>query len=376
MTSPPLTPHRLEPYEPPPPPHWGWRIAKGLLIAVLIVVVFFVGRDFAKRSAVQVSPDPDGGAVAAGAEVSVDVPPGATARAIATLLEDQGVVEDGSAFELAIRRSGRASELKAGKYVLIAGAGHDSLIESLVAGPAPVEVYRIQVVEGLRIEAMLDSVAEQTPYARADLDEVLGNGSVFSSFFPDEVPEGVPDIARWEGLLFSDTYEFRADATPAEILQRMARTLETRVDTIDWETFDLGELTRYEAIIIASLIEREAKLPEDRALISSVIHNRLSDGGLLQIDATVIYAIGENRGRVLDSDLEIDSPYNTYQISGLPPTPIGGVRRASIEAAANPADTEFRYYVLVDEDGSHGFSVTLEEHNAKVAAAREAGVLP
>ena len=135
-------------------------------------------------------------------------------------------------------------------------------------------------------------------------------------------------------------------------------------------------LTRFQHDYLASLIEAEAKVEEDRPLISSVIHNRLADDQLLQIDATVIYALGENPGRVLERDLEIDSPWNTYLYAGLPPTPIAGVRSASLEAAAAPADTNFFYYVLVSEDGSHGFSETLEEHNEKVAQAREDGVLP
>ena len=106
-----------------------------------------------------------------------------------------------------------------------------------------------------------------------------------------------------------------------------------------------------------------------------MITNRLEDGIALQIDATIIYALGVNPGEVTIADLEIESPYNTYLYPGLPPTPIGGVRVASLEAAASPAETEYYYYVLIDSDGTHGFSETLEEHNAKKEAAKEAGVL-
>ncbi len=377
MTSPPLAPPQLEPFEPPPRPHWAWRILKAVIVVVLVVVVFVVGRDLAERLAVEASPDETEAGVDVGEEIDIEISAGASARAIATLLEDEGVIADASAFELAVRRSGRSADLKAGRYTLVAGADDESIIEALVAGPTPVEVYRVTVVEGLDLGSMLDSLADQTPYSRAELDATLLDGGVFSSLLPeDDLPAGVPEIARWEGLLFPDTYEFRADATPEEILQRLARTLENRVGSVNWDDYDETGLTRYEGLIVASLIEREAKLDEDRPLISSVIHNRLSAGMQLQVDATVIYALGENRGRVLESDLEVESPYNTYRIPGLPPTPIGGVRLASIEAAADPAETEFRYYVLVDESGAHGFSVTLEEHNAKVAEARAAGVIP
>ena len=107
-----------------------------------------------------------------------------------------------------------------------------------------------------------------------------------------------------------------------------------------------------------------------------MIANRLDAGIALQLDATVIYALGENPGRVLESDLQIDSPWNTYKVAGLPPTPIGGVRVSSLEAAASPANTQFFYYVLVSVEGKHGFSETLEEHNAKIAKAKADGVLP
>ncbi len=260
--------------------------------------------------------------------------------------------------------------------MLISGASNESLIEALVAGPAPIEVYRVTIVEGLRLSAMLTALGEQTPYTADELEETLLGGAVISSFLPSDLPDGVSDLQAWEGLLFPDTYEFRADAAPEEILQRLASTMEARVDGVDWTALEERGLTPYDGIVIASLIEREAKLDDDRPLISSVIENRLDKGDRLQIDATIIYALGGNRRRVLDADLEIDSPYNTYRVSGLPPTPIGGVRLASLEAAADPADTEFYYYVVIDEEGRHGFSVTLEEHNQKVAEAREAGILP
>jgi len=378
MTSPPLAPHQLEPHDQPPRPVvWAWSVAKFIVVVVLIAVIFVAGRDLAERLAERVSPDPNADpGVVTGLEVDLEIPPGASARAIAVILVDEGVIADAAGFELAVQASGKAAQLKAGRYMLVSGTSNEDLVAALVAGPAPIEVYRVTIVEGLRMDAMLESLADQTPYAVEDLEQTLLSGAVFSSYLPDDVPDGVTELQAWEGLLFPDTYEFRADAPPEEILQRMASTLESRVDAVDWTVFEERGLTLYEGIIIASLIEREAKLDDDRPLISSVIRNRLDADMALQIDATVIYAIGENRGRVLDADLEIDSPYNTYRIAGLPPTPIGGVRLLSLEAAAAPAETDFFYYVVVDEDGRHGFSVTLEEHNEKVAEARQAGILP
>jgi UPF0755 protein len=233
----------------------------------------------------------------------------------------------------------------------------------------------VTVVEGLTIDAVLESLAEQTPYNAGQLAAPLLNGTVDSPYLPEEAPDGSNDLVRWEGLLAPDTYEFQTDTTPAEILKLMADTLAQRVSRQDWSVLvELG-LDPYDGLIIASLIEREAKLDEERPVIASVITNRLEAGMALQVDATIIYALGVNPGEVTTADLEVDSPYNTYLNPGLPPTPIGGVRVASIEAAAAPAETEYFYYVLVNSDGTHGFSRTLEEHNEKKEQAKEAGVL-
>jgi UPF0755 protein len=149
-----------------------------------------------------------------------------------------------------------------------------------------------------------------------------------------------------------------------------------RFEDVDWSRIgDLG-ISRYEALIVGSLIEREAGTDADRPTISSVIHNRLDQGTRLQIDATVIYALGFNPGRVLAEHLKVESPYNTYRVDGLPPTPIGTVSTVSLEAAVNPVKTDYVFYVLGSKDGSHVFAVTYEEHQANVEAAKAAGILP
>jgi len=149
-----------------------------------------------------------------------------------------------------------------------------------------------------------------------------------------------------------------------------------RMEKIDLSGLDDLGITPYEAIIVASLIQREAGVEEDRPLIASVIYNRMGIAMPLQIDATVVYALGGSPGRVLAEHLRIESPWNTYLIQGLPPTPIGTVQIESLLAAANPARTDFLFYVLVSKDGRHGFSVTYDEHQAKIEQAKADGVLP
>jgi UPF0755 protein len=183
-----------------------------------------------------------------------------------------------------------------------------------------------------------------------------------------------PTLSDWEGLLFPDTYEFSRSADPEDILQRMASTMEQRVNSIDWTAWEALGYTKYQGIVVASLIESEVRVAEERPTVSSVLHNRLADGIRLEIDATVLYALGTRD--VAEFDREVDSPYNTYIASGLPPTPISAPGRASLEAAAAPAATGYYFYVLSDLEGRHAFAETFEEHQANVNQAREDGVLP
>lgn len=308
----------------------------------------------------------DGSDITPGLPVSIVIPDGASARSIGSLLAEEDVVASPSAFERAVRDRGLAERLRAGSYDLETGMDLDELLTALTTGPAPIESFSVRVIEGLRIEEMLASLADQTDFTLVEFEVALQE-------IESSLHDGSATLVSWEGLLAPDTYEFTVDDTPASILQEMAATLERRVNRLDWEAVGL---TPYEGIIVASLIEKEAKLDEERSLISSVIHNRLDEGMLLQIDATVIYALGENPGRVLFSDLEIDSPYNTYRYEGLPPTPISGVRTASLEGAAAPDDTDFLYYVLIDPSGRHGFAATYEEFLRYRDEGRASGALP
>ena len=313
--------------------------------------------------------------VTPGLPVTVVLPPGASARTIGDILEDAGVVA-GADLENAARSRGVAGLLRAGEYSLETGMTPDAVVEVLLAGPIEHSDLRVTVIEGWTIAEVLASLADQTPYDVADYEAALVGGGVTSPYLPTDLPDGVPALAAWEGLLFPAKYEIADDDPPSTILQRMATEMAIRLDRQDWSR--LGELgvDRYQALIVASLVEQEAKLDEDRPLIARVIYNRLAAQMPLQIDATVIYAKGENTGRVTAADLETDSPYNTYRIPALPPTPIGTVGQASLDAATDPADGDYLFYVVVSADGGHGFSVTYEEHQAKVEKAKADGILP
>ncbi len=373
MTSPTNTTPSVTP-DPPPP------VRPSKLIVPIIVMVLVIGAGFgvvkaatwlggSVREALESSGDEDVVEVEPGIEVSIEVPAGATAEDIAELLVDAGVIGSARQFESAVDTAGVANSLKAGSFDLTTGMNPDAVINTLIAGPT-IRVYKVTIPEGLRVTEMIDLLAEESEIERPEFEEALFSGQVTTTLhtIPAE-----PTFADWEGLLFPDTYEFSEESTASDILNRLARTMQVRMDSVDWTAFEEAGFTKYEGIIIASLIESEVQVAEERPLVSSVIRNRLEIGEILGIDASTLYAQGIRAASEIDVDF--DSPYNTRRYGGIPPGPISAPGLASLEAAANPADSEFLYYVLADEDGSHAFAETLEEHNANVAVSREAGLL-
>jgi len=164
-----------------------------------------------------------------------------------------------------------------------------------------------------------------------------------------------------EGFLFPKTYELPPDADADAVVQRLLQQFEEDAGGLEWSRADRLGLTPYEVVIVASLIEREARVEEDRRKIASVIYNRMKKGMRLQIDATVQYALPKHKPRLTYEDYEYESPYNTYLNDGLPPTPIASPGLASLEAALRPAKTKFLFYIAVDEEGHHRFTETYDE---------------
>lgn len=362
----------------PVPERPAWARATRVILTIgmiaLAAVVIVGGASYLGRQVGQaVGSDGIGDApvdVDPGEPVTIEIPSGSTGQDIGALLAANGVVRSALEFEVAVRSVDAAQRLQAGTYEMVTLMDPADVVAMLVSGPGP-SVFRITIIEGLRVPEILTSLAEDTGHDYADLEAALIDGTVSTSL--REMPEQ-PELADWEGLLFPDTYEFSRTARPEDILQRMASTMEQRVNSIDWTAWeDLG-YSVYEGIIAASLIETEVRVDDERPLVSSVIHNRLAQGMALEIDATVLYALDTRD--VTQFDRSVDSPYNTYQVTGLPPTPIAAPGRASLRAVAAPADTEFLFYVLSDLEGNHAFAETLEEHNQNVAQAREDGVLP
>jgi UPF0755 protein len=221
------------------------------------------------------------------------------------------------------------------------------------------------------VEQIAERVGKLPGRNAADFLRVAQAGTIRSKYQP-------ADQTSLEGLLFPDTYFIGDKETDEQIVQRLVDRFDEIADKVGLA--DAQGVTPYEVVTAASLIEREAKLAEDQPLISAVIRNRLADGQPLQIDATLCFARAQTTGAgcpppPTESDKAIDSPYNTYKVSGLPPTPIASATEAALVAALHPADVPYRYYVVADANGKHAFATTLEEHERNVAAARAKGLL-
>jgi UPF0755 protein len=355
-------------------PGWVGTTLK-VLGALTLVVVLFGGAYVGVKALAGMVNHALGGqqeAASSGEPVQVEIAAGSSASEIGRLLVEAGVISSAPEFERAVRLQQVSDRLQAGTYDLETGMSIDAVINALVEGPGG-GVLRITLIEGLTVTQMLNSLADQAGFEVTALQEALLDGSVTSALAP-KTPTALTD---WEGLLFPDTYEIYADDSPAKVLQLLATTAEERVGSVDWSYLTARGLTPYDGVIIASLIEREAKLDDERPLIASVIFNRLDRDMPLQIDATVVYALGGlPQGGLSLQDLQVDSSYNTYLHNGLPPTPIAGPRLASLRAAAAPAETDYLYYVLISADGQHAFTADFDEFLQLQQQAREAGLIP
>jgi len=286
--------------------------------------------------------------------IEVTIKPGSM-RSVSQQLAQQGIVSHAMSFELMARALGRASDVKAGIYVIKNGLAPYDLMNTLTSGDS--SQASITFIEGWTFAQMRaalnanDAVRHMTmAYTeRQILDEI-----------------GIAEINP-EGLFFPDTYFFSINSSDKEILKRAYQTMQVKLKTA-WASRAPGLPydTPYKALIMASIVEKETGKASERPEIAGVFINRLRLGMRLQTDPTVIYGLGDNYdGNLRKKDLLTDSLYNTYTRAGLPPTPIAMPGLGSIAAAMNPAKTKAIYFVGKG-DGSHAFSTTLEEHNRAV----------
>jgi UPF0755 protein len=305
-----------------------------------------------------------------GAVVSVQVDPGWGVPQIGKALNKEHIIGSSFAFNVYSRLNGDNS-FQAGTYELHTNLGVRDAVKALKAGPK-IDYVKLPVPPGLWIQEIAARVGKLPERTAQTFLAGTRNNAVRSSF----EPAGVNNL---EGLLRPDTYKVSASQDELGILQAMVTEFDKNAQKLGLSTASVDGHGAYDIIKIASLIESEAKVPQDRPLIASVIYNRLRANPPmpLQIDSTVIYARGKPADRSLSThDLQdIKSPYNTYLPTGLPPTPIGGISDASLRAAMAPAQTDYLYYVLAGKDGHHAFSSTFEGQQQNIAEAERLGLL-
>ncbi len=378
-----------------------WRNAASNLLTILIVALFLAIGVIGWGQSQYTAEGPLEEAIC------LQVPRGGSMSRVATDLEEQGAISSATIYRLGADYSGRAPDLKAGSFLIEPGASMQEIVAQITGdglSTCGTEVlYLVSVASQTKRVRELDPETQEfvvtgefDPQADGDvpeayavaLDDVATEYRVIiaegvtswqvvealkaSDLFEGEVPE-VPA----EGSLAPDGYEFRPGEDRTAFLERMSELQSERLATA-WENraADAQVSTPEEALILASIIEKETAIAEERGLVASVFSNRLRQGIKLQTDPTVIYGVTEGKGvlgrGIRQSELRRETPWNTYVIDGLPPTPIANPGLASIEAAVNPDESDYIYFVAktLDPRDGHNFAVTLDEHNENVAAYR------
>jgi UPF0755 protein len=287
--------------------------------------------------------------------VTVAVGQGDTLSSVADKLEEAGVIESSNLFKLETRIEGGETEIKAGEYRFVPGEDSEQILETLSSGES-VSAFTITVPEGLNLEQTARVVEGEGDIPAEEFESAARRTDYGYDFLDD------PAIRTTEGFLFPKKYEFERGIDAAQVVDRLLRQYLLEKEGLDFaEAQDRFNLTEYELITVASLVEKESANPEERSLIASVIYNRIRSGMPLQVDATVQYALGKAKEDLKLDDLDVDSPYNTYRNPGLPPGPIASPSRESIQVALEPTETDYLYYVLEADGEEHLFTEDYDE---------------
>jgi UPF0755 protein len=295
--------------------------------------------------------------------VTITVNAGEGSVEIGRNLREAGVVDSVNRFRDVAEERGLDGLLKPGTYKLVTGMSIDAVLDILAKGPST--GVPVTIPEGFTVAQIVDKLAETEQFTKEEVEQALESKDLIVT----NRPKGVDSL---EGLLFPETYGIEPDDTAVGVIQEMVDQLEIVLTRYQLSTAPQN-LTPYQVLIVASMIEREAKVDGDRAKIAAVIYNRLAAGKRLEIDATVEYAVGHSK--LTAKDLRSPSPYNTYTSDGLPPTPIAAPGEAAIKAALQPADGDWIYYVLATKEGEHAFTRSYQEFLKLKAEARAKGLL-
>ena len=339
-----------------------------LLVGLLLVAFTNVRGILRQRSAsAAASATPSQPLLPPGTSVAVNIQQGESITDIAKELQASGLVANDTVFIGFVKLKGQGTTFQPGVHVIPAGSSMDDIVTELDTPVTPKEV-RITLPEGRRIEedqtlAIVAGVTDAQSFAQ--LAQHPDSSLLSYSFLADKPPD-----AGLEGYLFPDTYQLPPSPKSADLIQRMLDNFDKRLTPDIRAQISGRKQTIFNTLIIASIVEREAKVPEERPLIAGAYWNRLDAGMGLFADPTVQYAVGKSGNwwpQLSTNDLKANSPYNTYTHQGLPPGPIADPGLASIQAAAQPQGDYLYFVAKNDGSGSHAFAKTLAEHNANRA---------
>lgn len=343
------------------------RIFRTVLILIVLLVLVAGGgaAGLYYYAAEQLKPTPPGEAI------EFTIPPGTSSAGIADILEEHGIIRDALIFTYYLKYKKIGTGFQAGTYAMAPGTPIAEVIARLNAGDTvKEETIRVTIPEGYTVRQAIAALAAAGFAEDELLNAVEHPQSTFAGADPPMRAADIPESGEYrfamEGYLFPETYEFAKDVTAKEAVTRIARELDRKLASLPegWED-QLEELgiTFHEMMTIASLVEREVVVDSERPLVAGVIYNRIAKGMPLQIDATVQYLFDEQKERLFEKDLQIESPYNTYLNTGLPPGPIASPGLASIQAALYPEPSDYLFYVTKkDGSGEHYFGKTYDEH--------------
>ncbi|WP_245864326.1 endolytic transglycosylase MltG [Paenibacillus donghaensis] len=311
----------------------------------------------------------------AGPAVTFTIEKGMGSADIADLLEENGIIRNSLLFKGYLKWTKEGSSFKAGTYTAAPGDSYDQLITRLNTGDVvKKETVVFTIPEGYTAKQVAAKLAADWKLEPAVFLEIINSGKALQETELLGIPQEEQVLHRLEGYLFPETYELVKESTPQQVVEAMLQQLDKKLEQIpDWQAkLDKRGLTLHQLLTVASLVEREVVVESERPLVAGVIYNRLKKDQKLEIDATVQYLLDKQKDRLLYKDLEVESPYNTYKHTGLPPGPISNPGLASIQAALEPEATEYFYYVT-KKDGSQGhlFGKTYKEHLANIEKSKQ-----
>ncbi|QGQ95482.1 endolytic transglycosylase MltG [Paenibacillus psychroresistens] len=345
------------------------KVFKVIIIVIVILLILLAGLAFYGWRYVTKELKP----VAASEQVvRFTIPTGSNPTQISDILEENGLIRNSSMFWYYLKYTKEGIQFKAGTYEMKPGLKNKEIIDHLNKGDiVKVEVMRFTIPEGFNVEQIAAKLSTQKLVDKTAFIATTDSDRSYSCGWTADIPSDKAIKHRLEGYLYPDTYEMKKDSTTEDIIERMLCEWDNKLEQLpaDWQTqLEKQGLSFHELLTLASLVEREVVVEEERAKVAGVIYNRLKDKMPLQIDATVQYLFDESKERLYEKDLLIESPYNTYLHTGLPPGPIASPSLASIKAALYPEVTKFLFYVT-KKDGTSGhlFAETFAQHKKNIA---------